>query len=668
MARLLVRKNGQTLKTLLLEDQKTYVAGRKEDCDILLPGEKSISREHFKVYQVDGQWTIELVSKFGEILHQGENVQVLTLEDSSTFTAPPFEFQFFILDQAEVPALVTNSGAATTSTESVEVDEKTFVGKVDQVAFIKIVGRDGEVKEQFRLDAGQSWLAGREESCAIHIKDPRVSRKQFEIRKAGNEYTIIDLGSVNGTLVNGNTISSKKPVRLKSGDAITVIDNVMYFELRDQNFNELVQSVDYEKISRALVTTSNQEVSPWAAQQGSAALSLYQQPQMDPYAQPYPLPLPQMSEPQDLKDKIKSFDFRKNWLKLLIAVLAVATLVGLLMDNLSSAPPPSQGANSLDPFNKLKKEQQTLIKESLQLAKEYYNTQNPQMAVTEINKIKDIFPEYKNSTLGKDIVELEKAAEQLVFIISASKDEERRLKEAAQREELILKTTEECRKLLVPTVTAEQINSCLSPVITLDPNHHSIASLQNDAQALILIRMEKEREVKEYRDKVAQLQRMYDQAERVEKSGEILKAIQLYENVAQSGLPDPNSQKVMARQRIQALSSQIGSKSSVYKAEADKFAAEKNYKAAILKLRQARQINPQDSSLQVQIDRLVNELKKEMKILWEEAIIEESYGKVTGDDNNSGAVGKWKKILEQDIPEGEFYQKAATKLRKYGAL
>jgi nucleotide-binding universal stress UspA family protein len=60
---------------------------------------------------------------------------------------------------------------------------------------------------------------GRLDACDIVLSDQGVSRKHAEIRREGDEWVVIDLGSTNGTIVNG------KPVRrhrLAEGDRIEV--------------------------------------------------------------------------------------------------------------------------------------------------------------------------------------------------------------------------------------------------------------------------------------------------------------------------------------------------------------------------------------------------------------------------------------------------------------
>ena len=64
---------------------------------------------------------------------------------------------------------------------------------------------------------------GRSRTCDICIPDPRLSRKHclFVVSKDG--FSIVDLASVNGTIVNGTPIDATiRP--LKVGDRITVGD------------------------------------------------------------------------------------------------------------------------------------------------------------------------------------------------------------------------------------------------------------------------------------------------------------------------------------------------------------------------------------------------------------------------------------------------------------
>ena len=59
-----------------------------------------------------------------------------------------------------------------------------------------------------------------------------VSRRHGQIIKARNGYFLVDLGSSNGTLVNGRLLPAQKPCLLRNGDKVTIGEVVFQFLLR----------------------------------------------------------------------------------------------------------------------------------------------------------------------------------------------------------------------------------------------------------------------------------------------------------------------------------------------------------------------------------------------------------------------------------------------------
>jgi len=321
----------------------------------------------------------------------------------------------------------------------------------------------------------------------------------------------------------------------------------------------------------------------------------------------------------------------------------------------------------MDPFNKLPPEQQTLVRQSFQLAQSYYDAQNAELCRAELSKIKGIMPDYEKSYWGKEVKSLDQTAEQIIFIRMEAEKLAIKEKEQAEAEAKIQQRTTECRAKLNPNMTKDEMDSCLESVILLNPSHPQIEALKVEVAQIESAREIRLQQQKDYQELVEKLRRLYSQAEKTEKSGRLLDAIEEYRKVVGSSLPDPNGLKSRAQRNLAGIKSQIGSKTSSLVGEAEKQAQSKNYKQAILSLRKARNVNPLDEEIPEKIEGYVRDLRKEMKALWDEAILEESFGKVMPDENNSGAVGKWKKIIELDIADGEFYLKAKTKLKKYGA-
>lgn len=67
---------------------------------------------------------------------------------------------------------------------------------------------------------------GRLAECDVVVLDKGASRRHAQIRRKDGEFTITDLGSTNGTRLNGQTISSRQ---LAEGDRITIGTTVLEF-------------------------------------------------------------------------------------------------------------------------------------------------------------------------------------------------------------------------------------------------------------------------------------------------------------------------------------------------------------------------------------------------------------------------------------------------------
>jgi hypothetical protein len=70
---------------------------------------------------------------------------------------------------------------------------------------------------------------GRSRQCDVTLDDPNVSRTHAEIRPRGGSWVVSDLGSTNGTRVNGRRIQG--PEVLRPGDAIEAGTSLLRFEI-----------------------------------------------------------------------------------------------------------------------------------------------------------------------------------------------------------------------------------------------------------------------------------------------------------------------------------------------------------------------------------------------------------------------------------------------------
>ena len=67
---------------------------------------------------------------------------------------------------------------------------------------------------------------GRLPDCDVVVKDQGASRRHAQIRAKDGVFTLTDLGSTNGTRLNGQTVQSRQ---LEDGDRITIGATVLDF-------------------------------------------------------------------------------------------------------------------------------------------------------------------------------------------------------------------------------------------------------------------------------------------------------------------------------------------------------------------------------------------------------------------------------------------------------
>jgi DNA-binding winged helix-turn-helix (wHTH) protein len=76
-------------------------------------------------------------------------------------------------------------------------------------------------------------VMGRDRDCAIRIDSIELSRRHAQVVMTDGEATVEDLGSKNGTHVNGLTVT--QPVALKDGDQIEVGSVTMTYRVLDSS-------------------------------------------------------------------------------------------------------------------------------------------------------------------------------------------------------------------------------------------------------------------------------------------------------------------------------------------------------------------------------------------------------------------------------------------------
>jgi pSer/pThr/pTyr-binding forkhead associated (FHA) protein len=648
MAVLIIKKQGQPYHQLNLEPGRSYTAGRKADSDIVLDAEKAISREHLKIKLEGSVLTVECISKLANMTVRGAPVLSVELNHSDEFSVGPFDFSF-MTEMAETHA-IQNSKIATFSPE-----DKTVIQKASLSALVKIVNADGDSLHQFKLEGRDRWIAGRDAGADILISDHRVSRKQFEIRKVDQRYEISDLASVNGTYINEKLLESQQTITLKSGDMIRVLEHQMVFEVHDPHFFSKVENlapmvIEQPEPSGSYNLENYEEEQSSPLMIGAPAQNQYYDPSQNVFAAPEAATSPA--------------DERTKKIRMLIGAIAVVGGVLYMMggDDTSNTRPSAQAPAGADPLSGLTAQQKTEYRQSLELSKRYFMEGNYSLSLSEVE---DLIKSYK--VVDPEAEKLKNTAYAAIETQKQLVKQEKEEKDRQVMEAKIEVATNECSKNLEKFQTEEQLDGCLLEALQLNPAHPLILELKAQFQSLTADRLVKKEQQAEINKRIQQLRNLYEKAKKTESEGDYIATIDAYNAVISSKLPDPGNLKKTSQTRLKKLKVEMATKIKQFEKEAEQHKAAQNLKQAVLTLRSAIQIDPTREDLKELADSIKNDLRKNMMVYYQEGVLEESFGNVDGGDNRAGAKEKWKKILDTDLPDGEYYKKAYIKLKKYGA-
>jgi DNA-binding NtrC family response regulator len=85
-----------------------------------------------------------------------------------------------------------------------------------------LIVREGEATQVIDLHEGDAIVLGRAADATVTLDDARASREHARVRRQGGAIMLTDLGSRNGTRLNGELIPGHQDRRVRSGDVIAI--------------------------------------------------------------------------------------------------------------------------------------------------------------------------------------------------------------------------------------------------------------------------------------------------------------------------------------------------------------------------------------------------------------------------------------------------------------
>ena len=700
MYQLLLIKNNKIIQKYKLDTSKKYIIGRSSSCDIHLDSTLGVSRKHAKLTYSEPEWILENISITNSIISQETPVKILPLKINSKFSIKDFDFIFVTQDEGnealeesiielesnmdknsdstseakekeqnvtppqehdakeegedayhfetpppineerplgEPPSLddaqstnedqLINEEQSADEDNQIQEDEQdlsqkkeahldellSFTSPPDQDFEDKTMIEIKPLKAHITIQQGKkttkekseihtdSWIVGRDGECNTTIKSNTLSRFHFEITKKQAEYWITDLGSTNGTKLNGKRLKEKYSKKLKSGDTIKIKSIKIKFYL-----SQLSSNIDGH--------------------------------------------LPTLPQKKSLETiPIKSSKKNRKTLFIIVGVALISIVISTFL------PKKDSEENTQNKQVPKSHKQEQVLSDMLKLAQLHYRQGKYQFCLEEIKKIKSIVVEYKYSksleSYCKQAVQIEQ--DKLVKKTQRKKQEELELK--------IFKITQECKnKFDKKIIDISELQKCLYPATTINPDHPHIINIKAYVQALQLEEQEKKNSQKKYQRLLKTGKRKHNKALSLfnqKKWKQSIKAFDEFINFKFSGTNHLKKEAVKKRETAKKKLSQLIKNMLSKSISAMR---KKNYKEAYLN---ANKILVQYPSNKMALDikkQSFKLMKKNARLLYQDSIFEESVG------NISFAKEKWKKIINISVPKETYYERAKDFLRKYG--
>ncbi len=193
-------------------DRDACTLGRSPENDIVIDS-PLISRRHARLERMGAEWVYEDLGSRNGTRGEGQRIQRVTLTNQLRLQVGENPANLVVLS-FQIPAAPTTTDDGpirTTAEQDVRVD--TIMEKKESVTgFVPLTPLFPPSPAQKTL------ILGRSSDADIRLQAPSVSRRHALLSPAGDEWTLEDLNSSNGTFVNGRRING--PVKLHAGDRI----------------------------------------------------------------------------------------------------------------------------------------------------------------------------------------------------------------------------------------------------------------------------------------------------------------------------------------------------------------------------------------------------------------------------------------------------------------
>lgn len=218
-----VKKNDEVVFEYTIEDLPVHI-GRKSDNHIVLE-EKNVSRKHAQILMKEDQYFIQDLESTGGTFVNGEPILEKDIHTGDLIKIGTYQL-LFNSGIPEDERTIYDAEDATVLEEGTEMDEDRTLFYEEPEAKLVVI-KSETLEGEITLEEEET-VFGRDGEADVAIEDKRISRQHCKIWLDGTEYKITDLGSSNGTFVNGQKVTEKI---LENGDSIQIGSNTLEFRI-----------------------------------------------------------------------------------------------------------------------------------------------------------------------------------------------------------------------------------------------------------------------------------------------------------------------------------------------------------------------------------------------------------------------------------------------------
>ncbi len=216
MAHLIMRR-GPEPGTIYRLNTPVVTIGRGNRNTIIIH-DNEVSREHIRLTLTDSGYEIQDMNSSNGTFINGQ-----VLEGGTSWLLQ----STCIIEMGDTITLEFRPGEpGTDDLRSSRTTQTTFDDTQFLQSYLVYLGREEGAQPAVYPLSGMNVTIGRSTACNIVIIEPELSREHFRLSLVGRTYSISDLGSTNGTILNGEILEDTRP--LKNGDIIQIGRNLRF--------------------------------------------------------------------------------------------------------------------------------------------------------------------------------------------------------------------------------------------------------------------------------------------------------------------------------------------------------------------------------------------------------------------------------------------------------